>query len=260
MTHEFNGKKYEEASTHQKEWGRRLVDELNLHGNERVLDLGCGDGAVTSQIAGSVPNGEVIGIDASAAMIDVALEKRRNNLAFMRMDIDAMNFRNEFDIIFSNATLHWVRDHESLLKNTRRALREEGKVRFNFAAHGNCSNFIRIVKQAMQRDGFRECFTDFEWPWYMPRPLEYEHFVRGIGFGEFDVWEENADRYFPDGDAMTKWIDQPSLVPFMERLSDRVKKEFRDYVVRRMIEATMDSSGRCFETFRRINLRARKSG
>lgn len=65
MTHEFDGKKYEKASTHQREWGTKLIAELGLQGTERVLDLGCGDGTLTAQIAALLPRGEAVGIDAS---------------------------------------------------------------------------------------------------------------------------------------------------------------------------------------------------
>ncbi len=65
MAHEFNGEKYERASAHQKEWGAKLISELRLKGNERVLDLGCGDGVNAALIAEVVPKGEVVGIDAS---------------------------------------------------------------------------------------------------------------------------------------------------------------------------------------------------
>jgi len=63
MTHEFDGKKYETASAHQQEWGAKLISELSLKGNERVLDLGCGDGANTFLMAEVLPDGEVVGID-----------------------------------------------------------------------------------------------------------------------------------------------------------------------------------------------------
>jgi trans-aconitate 2-methyltransferase len=72
MTHEFDGKKYEKASAHQREWGAKLITELELQGSERILDLGCGDGTLTAQIAGLLSKGEVVGIDASKGMIDAA--------------------------------------------------------------------------------------------------------------------------------------------------------------------------------------------
>lgn len=71
MAHEFDGKKYAEASAHQKEWGMKLIQELSISGSERILDLGCGDGALTSQLA-ALTQGTVIGIDASQGMIETA--------------------------------------------------------------------------------------------------------------------------------------------------------------------------------------------
>jgi trans-aconitate 2-methyltransferase len=74
MSHEFDGKRYEKASAHQKEWGSTIIAQLGLTGHERVLDLGCGDGLLTSQVADLLPDGEVVGIDASQGMIEVARE------------------------------------------------------------------------------------------------------------------------------------------------------------------------------------------
>jgi trans-aconitate methyltransferase len=76
MAHEFDGQKYAQASTHQKEWGRVLLDELQLQGCESALDLGCGDGALTARIAELLPQGSVVGIDASRGMIDAAFGQR----------------------------------------------------------------------------------------------------------------------------------------------------------------------------------------
>jgi trans-aconitate methyltransferase len=70
------------------------------------------------------------------------------------------------------------------------------------------------------------------------------------------VWGENADRLFPDVDAMVAWVDQPSLVPLLAHLPDDLKPAFRDYVVARMVEETRRLDGTCFETFRRINVAA----
>jgi len=258
MTHEFDGKKYEKASDHQKEWGTRLIAELNLNGSERVLDLGCGDGIITAQIAGLLPEGEVVGIDASEGMIEAALHKKRDNLYFLRLDITNLDFVEEFDVVFSNATLHWIKDHERLLRNVRRSLRHGSHLRFNFAGEGNCSSFFSIIKEAMARQEFRSFFAGFEWPWYMPPVNEYQALAESSGLQRVQVWGENADRHFSDEQAMIKWIDQPSLVPFLVHVVDRKKDAFRDFVVRRMIEQTREQDGRCFETFRRINVSAAK--
>lgn len=258
MRYEFDGEKYKQASQHQNEWGRRLISELGLQGHERVLDLGCGDGALTSHIADLVPQGEVTGIDCSSGMITAARPKARKNLRFLLADIMEIDFFGQFDIVFSNATLHWVKNHDVVLRKATRALCAGGLLRFNFAGEGNCSNFFLVAREAISLAEFAPYFEGFLWPWYMPSVDEYAGLVRAGGITGGQVWGENADRFFPDADALIKWIDQPSIVPFLAHIPDVRKDAFRDYIVRRMIEVTRQDDGRCFETFRRINLLARK--
>ena len=92
----------------------------------------------------------------------------------------------------------------------------------------------------------------------MPSIDEYEELVKKIDFEEVRIWGENMDRYFPNAEAMIKWIDQPSIVPFLKYLDEKDKQAFRNVVVKKMIEITRQSDDRCFETFRRINLSAIK--
>ena len=258
MAHEFDGKKYEKASAHQKEWGVKIISELDLQGYEHVLDLGCGDGALTAEIAEKLPKGKVVGIDASQGMIDAAFSKTKANLQFRLMDINNLTFDNEFDIIYSNATLHWIKDHKRLLKNIHRALHGRGRIRFNFAGDGNCSYFYKVIREAMALKVFKNYFSNFIWPWYMPSIDEYRTLVEHSEFQQSRVWEENADRYFPDEEAMIRWIDQPSIVPFLSHITTQNKEAFREYVVGRMIEETKQNDGSCFETFRRVNVTGMK--
>jgi trans-aconitate 2-methyltransferase len=258
MPHEFNGEEYKKASTHQKEWGNKIIAEFKLHGNERILDLGCGDGVLTAELAALVPDGFVQGIDGSRSMIETASKLEKNNLSFKVQDINNLDYVNEFDVVFSNATLHWIKDHKRLLKYVYASLKPNGILRFNFGAEGNCVNFIRIIQAAMQLPEYAQYFSGFETPWYFPEPGKYEKLVKENPFREMRVWGENADRYFPDVASIVKWIDQPSLVPFLEVIPAAQKRGFRDYVVEKMIEATLQKDGTCFETFRRINVWARK--
>ena len=260
MAYEFDGRKYESASAHQKEWGMKIIEELDLRGTEAVLDLGCGDGTLTARIAGLVPRGEVVGIDASQGMIDVARKKEAGNLCFVLMDINDLDFTGRFDVAFSNATLHWVKDHARLLRNVRRGLRRDGVLRFNFAGEGNCSHFFKVIREAMGLPGFSRYFEDYPWPWYMPPVAEYRTLLGQGGYHDTRVWGENADRFFPGEEAMVKWIDQPSLVPFLACVAGEDKAAFRQFVVTRMLQETRQADGACFETFRRINAYARKQG
>ncbi len=192
-TFEFDGEKYKKASRHQKEWGSSLIEELSLRGDEKILDLGCGDGALTEQLSELVPDGKVVGIDASAGMIAAAQSRSKPNLTFVQMDMNDMDFQKEF-----------------------------------------------------------------EWPWYMPSREDYAKIVAAFGFSSCNISEVNRDRFFSDADEMIRWIDQPSIVPFVRALPEGVREKFRDEVVRAMLDRTLQADGTCFETFRRIHVRADK--
>jgi trans-aconitate 2-methyltransferase len=258
-TFDFNGIKYKSASTHQKEWGSKIISELQFTGKERVLDLGCGDGFLTRLIADFLPRGSVLGIDASEGMIKAAREYETENVSFQLMDIDAVDFENEFDLIFSNAALHWINDHVRLLDNCHKALKPGGCIRFNFAGYGNCSNFNEIIKKIILEERYSAYFEKFIWPWYMPEKHNYQKLAENSSFKDINIWEENTDRFFPSQDEMIKWIDQPSIVPFVACVDEKDKISFRDEVVNRMIQKTKQSDGRYFETFRRINVFGRRN-
>ena len=255
---EFDGEKYKKASKHQKEWGNKLISEMSLNGDEAILDLGCGDGVLTEQLAELVPAGQVIGIDASAGMIETAKKYEKANLTFICMDINDIDYSNRFEVIFSNAALHWVKNHEKLLASSFNALRPEGILIWNFAGDGNCANFFSTVKTVMNEQLYKEYFLDFQWPWFMPAKAEYEKLMANTGFGKIKIEYENADRDFLNCAEMIKWIDQPSLVPFMSHLPNEKKAGFRNAVIEMMLDKTKQTDGSCFETFRRINIKAIK--
>jgi len=258
MTHEFNGGEYERASALQQQWGTRLIAELDLQEHARVLDLGCGDGTLTARLAALFPHGEVVGIDASEGMLAIARQKAARNVRFLLLDMNALDFCDEFDVVFSNATLHWISDHERLLRNIWRSLRPGGLARISFAGDGNCAHLIGVIREAVNSTALSRYFQGFDWPWFMPAVPQYQALAERSGFGEVRVWGENADHWFPNAESMIQWIDQPSLVPFLARVAEEDKAAFRKFVIARMVERTQAADGRCFETFRRIQVRARK--
>ena len=193
-----------------------------------MIDLGCGDGALTWQLSELVPDGKVVGIDASVGMIAAAQSRSKPNLTFVQMDMNDMDFQNEFDVIFSNAALHWVKDHGRLLKNSFRALKDGGHLLWDFAGDGNCSNFFDVIRKEMESEEYGQYFKEFEWPWYMPSREDYAKIVSASGFSSCNISEVNRDRFFSDA------------------------------VVRAMLDRTLQADGTCFETFRRIQVRADK--
>ena len=110
----------------------------------------------------------------------------------------------------------------------------------------------------MTQKKYAPYFSNFDWPWYMPTIDEYEKILKRFSFKEVKVWSENADNYFANEQEMIRWIEQPSLVPFLKCVAKSDKQTFRDTVIEQMIKNTAQPDGRCFETFRRINVLAKK--
>lgn len=260
LVERWDGRDYERQSSHQREWGGGLVAELPLRGDERILDLGCGDGSLTRQLAERVPRGSVLGIDAASEMLEAAREKCAPNMTVERLDITALAFEGEFDVVFSNATLHWIHDHAALLSRIHRALRPGGILRAQFGGDGNCPNLIECVHRQMATPPFAGALAGFRWPWYFPSLAEYEGLLGASPFGEWRAWTENRDRAFPTAEAIVGWIDNPSLIPFLQALPGDLRKRFRDGVVEAILARTRQPDGTCFEQFRRMNVCARRAG
>jgi trans-aconitate 2-methyltransferase len=117
--YQWDADDYAGHSAVQKRWAGDLIERLALAGNEAVLDLGCGDGWVAAQLVDALPNGSVLGVDNSPAMIALARRRyppdRHPNLRFQVMDARALHFEARFDRVFSNAVLHWVDDQRPVL-------------------------------------------------------------------------------------------------------------------------------------------------
>lgn len=260
LVESWNGRDYERHSSHQRAWGSNLIAELPLRGDERILDLGCGDGSLTRQLAERVPRGSVLGIDAAAEMLEAAGEKCAPNMVVRHLDINDLTFEAEFDVVFSNASLHWVHDHAALLQNIHRALRPGGIVRVQFGCDGNCPNLLACLRRQMATPPFPEAFAGFRWPWYFPALPAYENMLRRSGFARWRAWIENKDQRFAGPDAIIGWIDNPCLIPFVQALPAELRKPFRDRVVEATLARTRRTDGSHVEAFVRMNVWARKIG
>ena len=255
----WDGKDYERHSSHQRQWGGGLIEELPLRGDERVLDLGCGDGTLTRSLADRVPRGVVLGVDAAPGMLEAARTKCGPNMAVRLLDLNALAFDGEFDVIFSNATLHWIHDHAPLLAHIHRALAPGGILRAQFGGDGNCPNFIECVRRQMALPPFAQALAGFRWPWFFPGVSEYEELLSVSPFHEWRVWIEPKDQGFSTAEAIVGWIDNPCLIPFVQALPADLRKPFRDGVVETMLARTRRPDGTHFEPFRRINVWASKT-
>jgi len=135
----WDAKFYKEQAGLQENAALRILKRISFNGDERVLDIGSGDGKITKKIAEMVPGGEVIGIDPSREMINEALADYSHipNLNFLQEGAESFNFEKKFDLITSFFVLHWVKNHGMVLKNVKSALKKGGKILFLMVSGGD---------------------------------------------------------------------------------------------------------------------------
>src|SRR3954469_19691433 len=127
-TRSWDGAAYDRLSTPMEQLGREVMERLELRGDETILDAGCGSGRLTELLVERVPRGRVIGVDASASMIDAARERLGDGADLRRADLVGLDLGGDrVDVVFSTATFHWIADHAALFRSLRDALRPGGR-------------------------------------------------------------------------------------------------------------------------------------
>ncbi len=179
------------------ELGEPVIDWLDPKPGERVLDIGCGDGALTASIVAR--GADVVGADSSTALVAAARER---GIDARVLDATALTFDSEFDSAFSNAALHWMLDPDRVLAGVQRALRVHGRFAGEMGAHGNvaaiCTGILAVLR-AHGIDG------ESRWPWYFPTPTEY---TERLELHDFVVVRmERIPRPTPLPTGMRGWLD-----------------------------------------------------
>ncbi len=151
MTVEWNSSLYDKKHDFVAEYGKGLLEFIPKNNEQTILDLGCGTGTLTVQLADLCS--KVVGVDSSQNMIDKA-KIQFGNIEFLVCDALALPFDEEFDVVFSNAVFHWISDHNALLKNIHKALKPQGILVCEFGASGNIATIENAFIQVCQRLGY----------------------------------------------------------------------------------------------------------
>ena len=157
------------------EKAKGVLELLAAKPGERILDLGCGTGALTAEIAAS--GAEVIGVDRSAEMIDEA-HKKFPQLRFEVCDARTLPFSGEFHAIFSNAALHWIAEAERVVEGIARALQPGGRLVAEFGGKGNVRNVVAALESALLQLGVSPHGAN---PWFYPSVAEYSTLLEKHG-------------------------------------------------------------------------------
>jgi SAM-dependent methyltransferase len=154
--------------------GETLIEWLSPRAGERILDLGCGDGTLTAKL---VEHGcDVVGVDASPQQVAAATQAGLNAIV---ADGAALPFENEFDAVFSNAALHWMKQPDAVIEGVFRSLRTGGRFVAEFGAQGNVATIRNAVHTELRLRGIDPDALD---PWYFPSEEEYRRKLEAAGF------------------------------------------------------------------------------
>jgi trans-aconitate 2-methyltransferase len=238
MKYTWNAGDYAKNSTAQLRWAEELIAKLALKGCESVVDIGCGDGKVTARLARVVKNGYVLGIDSSESMIQSAKEQfppgANLNLSFRRMDATEIHLSERFDVAFSNATLHWVKDQIAVLGGVHSCLKAGGKVLFQMGGQGNAAEVLEAVRQIIRRPQWQQYFEGFEPPYHFYGPEEYEVWLAESGFHALRVELIPKDMEHEGLDGLMGWL-RTTWFPY----TDCVPVELREVFLRELLQIYM---------------------
>jgi trans-aconitate methyltransferase len=254
--------KYERSSSAQKLWADELIRKIEIDGCERVLDIGCGDGKITAGIADLVPNGSVLGIDSSTEMVRFAKERFspeiHKNLRFGEADARKLRFDEEFDLVVSFATLHWIWDHGPVIRGIERALKPGGRLFLQFGGRGNAAEPLGIADEMTGEERWRSYFEGFDFRYAFFGPEEYRAWLEEAGLSPLRVELIPKEMVQPSPAGFVGWIET-TWHPYLERIPEDLRCDFISEIVDRYLsEHPLDDEGRVHVGMVRLEVVAKK--
>jgi trans-aconitate 2-methyltransferase len=229
---------YASNSVVQQTWARELIAKLKLRGDERILDVGCGDGKITAEIARAIPNGTAVGVDASPQMIEFAGKtfpvSKIPNLEFHVMDARKIQFLRKFDLVFSNAALHWVDDHQAFLRGAASVLKPGGRLIVSCGGKGNAHDVFLALRPEMRLKRWREFFRKMEASYFFHSPEEYQKWLPRFGFKTRSIKLAPKDATYQGRAGFATWL-RTTWLPYTQRVPEEVREEFIEAVVARYV-------------------------
>jgi len=243
-TQSWSAEAYARHARFVAELGHPVLDLLAPQPGERILDLGCGDGALTREI---VTRGcAVVGVDSSPELVAAA---RRSGLEVIESDAAAMEFESEFDAVFSNAALHWMKDADAVIARVARALRPGGRFVAEMGGRGCVASIQTALVEELNRRGYE---GESAVPWYFPSVEDYGSRLAAAGFEI--PYIALIPRPTPLADMMG-WLTTFSG-SFTAMLPPHERADYLDCVRARLRPHLCDSSGKWIADYVRLRFKA----
>jgi trans-aconitate 2-methyltransferase len=229
---DWNADSYERVGAPMEAMGRDVLDRLDLRGDERVLDAGCGTGRVTAALVERLPRGEVVAVDGSPAMVEQARARLGEGVDVRVADLLELELDPPADAILSTATFHWIADHDRLFTQLRHALKPGGRLVAQCGGEGN----VQTIDEAARRVA-PELFAGWDGPWNFAGPQATEQRLRRLGW--VDVWTWS----FPvrvEPDDLREYLATIVLGSHLERLDEHLRDAFVDGVMAELDEPVVE--------------------
>jgi trans-aconitate methyltransferase len=245
----WNPDSYAKNARFVSDLGAPLLDLLAPKSGELILDLGCGDGALTEKIVAS--GSAAFGVDASVAQLQAA---RRRGLAVAAMDGHHLAVKAIFDAVFSNAALHWMKQPERVVAGIARALKPGGRFVGEFGGKGNVETIRTALHAALRKRNIDPWTVD---PWYYASPEEYAQLLEIFGFTVGFIELIPRPTKLP-GD-ISGWLEVFAQ-PFTQSVRETERKDFLEEVRRELESNLRDGQGNWFADYVRLRFHATKNG
>ncbi len=255
---EWDALTYHRVAEPQVEWGRRVLEAIDLEGDERVIDAGCGTGRLTAEVLSRLPHGRALAIDRSENMLAVArrelVDRFSPRIAFLRTDLQLLALRPWADLVFSTATFHWVRDHPALFASLYSSLAPGGRL---VAQCGGGANLARLCARAatlMADPPFAEHFGSWTDPWEFATAEVTRARLRTAGFVDIETSLVEAPVVFAGRAQYRDFLACVIVRPHLEYLPASLHAAFLDALVE---QASADRPAFALDYWR-LNIAARK--
>ena len=248
---EWNAERYAKNARFVADLGQVVLDLLKPQPGERILDLGCGDGALTEKVVAA--GATVVGVDASADMVEAA---RGRGIDARLMDGYDLGFENEFGGVFSNAAMHWMKlDPDAVIAGVYRSLKPGGRFAAEMGGHGCVAAIAVAICSTLKERGVPDPAGLI--PWYFPTPDEYGPKLEAAGFTVEYIALVPRPTPLPTG--MRGWLET-FAIPFTNSLPQSERGPFLDQVTDKLRPVLCDSLGRWTADYMRLRFLARKRG
>lgn len=225
---EWDAATYDQVSDPQFSWGMEVLERLELNGDEAALDAGCGSGRVTAELLKRLPEGRMIAVDGSEAMIDKAKERLGDGVSYLVTDLAELDLDQPVDLIFSTATFHWIPDHDRLFRRLHEALRPAGRLVAQCGGEGNVAEHARVIATVAARPEFATHLEQMTGIWNFAAPGETEQRLLAAGFSEARCWLEPRPVTPPEPLEFTSTV---TLGPLLAQLPEEQRRPFAEAIL-----------------------------